>query len=108
VANWEGSDRRSRLPHNWVIIRRRVLRRDGHQCTVLDQNGVRCPELAEEVDHVVRGDDHSMENLRAICSWHHRKKSSIEGGQARQAQWKKQREEINNRFRRDEQHPGML
>lgn len=75
---------------------------------VVDDYGNRCPELATEVDHVQRGDDHSEANLRSICEYHHRKKSSIEGGQARMEQWKKQRAEIDRRFRRDEQHPGLL
>jgi hypothetical protein len=56
------------------------------------------------VDHIRPGDDHSLSNLRSLCSYHHRIKSSQEGAAAKAA---KQRA-MNKRFRRDEQHPGLL
>jgi len=73
---WEGSTRKARLPGNWQVIRRRVLRRDANSCYV-------CGDTATEVDHIVAGDDHSMANLAAICSRCHRRKSSREGNQAK-------------------------
>ena len=73
---WEGSTRRERLPPDWDRRRRRVLLRDGHRCYL-------CGEVASEVDHVEHGDDHSLENLKAICSPCHLKKSAREGRAAR-------------------------
>ncbi|WP_267969981.1 HNH endonuclease [Streptomyces thermodiastaticus] len=64
----------------------------------------RCPNHATEVDHIRPGDDHSMSNLRAICSPCHKAKSSREGGQA----LARKRREIEQRFRRTEKHPGEL
>lgn len=104
MPNWEGSDRRSRLPKDWPKIRLRVLRRDEGQCTALTQAGERCDSLASDVDHIRPGDDHSMENLRSLCSYHHKVKSSREGAAAKNAK----RRAIEKKFRRTEQHPGLL
>lgn len=104
MPNWEGSDRRSRLPKDWPKIRLRVLRRDGGQCTALTQAGARCDSSATDVDHIQPGDDHSLGNLRSLCSYHHRIKSSQEGAAAHNAR----RRAIAKRFQRNEQHPGLL
>ncbi|MFF7254805.1 HNH endonuclease [Streptomyces microflavus] len=103
MPNWSGSDRRERLPADWPRIRIRILRRDGHRCTHRDQYGERCEELATDVDHIVPGDDHRETNLRALCGFHHRAKSSREGAYALAAQ----RRRIDRRFRRTEAHPGL-
>lgn len=104
MPGWTSSTRRDRLPANWPTIRRRILRRDRHQCQVIKEDGTRCLEYATDVDHKQAGDDHRDENLQAICSWHHRKKSSREGGQA-SAQAKRARAP---RGRPEEPHPYEL
>ncbi|MEU0344227.1 hypothetical protein ABZ092_36135 [Streptomyces bobili] len=45
-----------------------------------------------------------MENLRSLCSYHHKVKSSREGAAAKNAK----RRAIEKKFRRTEQHPGLL
>lgn len=55
---------------------RRVLRRDGGTCQL-------CGAPATEVDHINAGDNHHPNNLQAICTTCHRRKSSSEGGSAR-------------------------
>lgn len=102
-GQWSGSNRRSRLPKDWPKIRNRVLKRDQHTCTHID-DGIRCSERATEVDHIRPGDDHRESNLRSLCSDHHQAKSSAEGGAALAAQ----RRRHNARFRRTETHPGLL
>lgn len=67
------SDRRKRLPPNWGVLRKQVLRRDRHVCYV-------CGNPATEVDHIVPGDNHAMWNLAAICHPCHMSKSGHEGG----------------------------
>lgn len=104
MPQWSGSDRRSRLPADWVRIRARILKRDGYRCTHLDDLGERCAEPASDVDHVLRGDDHRDVNLTSLCGWHHRQKSSREGAAAKAANWRRQ----NAKFRRTEEHPGLL
>jgi 5-methylcytosine-specific restriction endonuclease McrA len=93
---WDNSDRRARLPKDWHTRRQRVLRRDGYRCKVLKE-GRRCTNPARDVDHVVRGDDHSESNLRAICVGCHKAKSSAEGVAAQP-----------RRKRPPEAHPGLL
>lgn len=91
--------RKDRLPADWARRRKTVLARCGHRCQATD-DGVRCTAPATDVDHVIRGDDHSLENLQGLCDWHHKRKTAAEANQA-----KKPRPPRN---RRPEKHPGLL
>ena len=97
---WDTSDRKARLPSDWSTRRVRVLRRDGYKCQARDSLNVMCGEPANQVDHIKPGDDHSLENLQALCRWHHARKSSAEGAAARRPRPRQARE--------PEQHPGLL
>lgn len=79
---WAGSNRRARLPHNWLAIRRRIIRRDVGRCTAIYSDGRRCEQPGTDVDHIMPGDDHTEGNLRLLCRWHHGQKSGSEGGTA--------------------------
>lgn len=57
---WGSSTRRQRLPKDWPEIRRRILWRDSGICHVCHEPG------ADQVDHVVAGDDHREMNLASI------------------------------------------
>jgi len=94
---WESSNRKHRLPSNWWALRAQVLRRAHNQCEVIN-DGIRCTNIANEVDHIIPGDDHSLSNLRAICTDHHKVKSSQEGNAARKKKYS----------RRIEPHPGYI
>lgn len=98
---WESSDRRERLPPNWEALRRAVFTRCGGRCEMKKKDGRRCWDKATEVDHIQRGDDNDLANLRGICSWCHRRKSSAEGHAAQQ-----QLRSILNRPA--EKHPGTI
>lgn len=63
-----------------------------------------CLDSATEVDHKNPGDDHRDTNLQALCHMHHARKSSAEGGQAAAAK----KRANGQRFRRVEDHPGMM
>lgn len=105
MPQWHGSDRRERLPSNWSTVRKRVLRRDDNRCTHRNPDtGVRCAEVATDVDHIIAGDNHSMENLTSLCDWHHQRKSSREGAAALLAK----RRAHEKKYRRTEKHPGLL
>lgn len=95
-GQWAGSDRRDRLPPDWAQRRKRVLRRDGHKCQWVKTSGQLCLQPANQVDHRNPGDDHSNENLQALCEWHHLKKSGGEGGRASYSR----RRSAKNRLRR--------
>ncbi len=104
MPNWSNSNRREELPAGWDKLRRRVLIRDGHRCTHVNDYGKRCEEVGDEVDHIVAGKNDSESNLRAICGFHHQRKSSAEGGAAAQAIRKRNAK----KFDRTEQHPGTI
>jgi 5-methylcytosine-specific restriction endonuclease McrA len=96
-GGWEGSDRKSRLPSNWVVLVAAVMRRCGRRCEKLLPSGERCPRPATDVDHKIPGDDHRMTNLQGLCAHHHAQKSSSEGNAARRGAPKS---------RPPESHPG--
>lgn len=99
-GKFAGSTRKARLPKDWPSIRKRILQRDGYACTWTNQ-GLRCGAPATDVDHIVNNDDDSDANLRALCSSHHRTKTSGEGGRAAQAK-------RIPRNRPQEKHPGLV
>lgn len=101
---WETSNRRDRLPKNWIRIRIDVLRRDSPTGSSKDAvcqhlrydryerdpvtgevKYLKCGLPANQVDHIERGDDHSPGNLQSLCEWHHNQKSASEGHAARAA-----------------------
>lgn len=99
---FENSQRRSQLPSNWKQVREEVLERDGHRCVETFSDGKRCPTTEGlEVDHIRRGNDHRLSNLRTLCEWHHLQKSTREGAEA----INRRKQQINQKFRRTEAHP---
>lgn len=105
-GQWRGSTRRVRLPPNWAEICRMVRAHHDGRSHACGHPG------ASDIDHLNRGDDHSLANLAPICGRNcphckaehrppcHVVKSSREGGQAAQAARPK-------RTRPAERHPGM-
>lgn len=102
--SWSSSDRRLRLPEDWSRRRLAVFARDDSRCQWRLSDGVVCGAVASDVDHIVRGDDHSLSNLRALCSAHHRLKSSAEGSAAARAALAESRK----RFRWCDDHPSRV
>jgi 5-methylcytosine-specific restriction endonuclease McrA len=100
-GRWQGSTRRDRLPKNWPAIRARILKRDGYACQHQHDDGIRCGAPANQVDHIINGDDHSDSNLQALCEPHHKAKSAREGSRAAHAR-------RIPRNRPPEKHPGLL
>ncbi|MDN4476616.1 HNH endonuclease signature motif containing protein [Demequina sp. SYSU T00192] len=94
------SARASRLPADWRRRRVLVLKRDGYACQMRTSTGALCRDHANQVDHIIRGDNHDLSNLRALCVWHHARKTSAEGNAARRPR--------PTRKRAPEAHPGLL
>lgn len=105
---WDRSTRRKRLPPNWPALRRATFERDGYRCTQPLDDGTRCTGPADECDHLVRGDDHSLGNLRSLCSFHHRRKSAAEGAAARASRAAARSAHPSTLNRPPEAHPGIL
>lgn len=63
-----------------------------------------CLGKATDVDHIIAGDNHSLNNLQSLCGFHHAKKSGREGAAAMRAK----RRRINQSFRQTETHPGLI
>ena len=105
---WETSERRKALPPDWPKLRARVLYEAGGRCESLWKNGRRCTDKAVAVDHVIphaEGGTDDRHNLKAICEWHHAKKSSAEGARANAIRLAKLRKSIQ---REPEKHPGSI
>ncbi len=104
TGRWATSTRRDRLPADWPKRRARILKRDGFRCTEELADGKRCPAAANEVDHLVAGDDHSDLNLASKCKPHHAAKSAREGAAAAAVA----RSKRPGRRRPREPHPGLI
>ena len=102
---WEGSTRKETLPPDWAQRRQAVFARDGNRCVVIKKDGRRCwdRELLE-CDHIGDRNDHSLENLRTLCQWHHARRSASQGGLA-SANAKQNRPSLK---RPPEVHPGLI
>ena len=96
---WQ-TDRKDRLPSDWSTRRVRALRRDGYKCRARDSTGALCGAPANQADHIIPGDDHDLDNIQALCRWHHARKSSAEGNAARRPRLTMARE--------PERHPGLI
>lgn len=99
VLGWYSSDRASRLPRDWKQRRELVAVRAGYQCEARLVDGSRCPAVGTDCDHIVSGDNHDLGNLQWLCSWHHKRKTSLEASVAR-------KERAKNSFTR--LHPGLI
>ncbi|WP_413600834.1 HNH endonuclease [Curtobacterium sp. Curtsp57] len=86
MTGWSGSTRRVTLPADWEARRLAVLERDRYQCQhERADTGEPCGLYATDCDHINDRNDHSLSNLRALCPWHHLRRSGQQGGRASQA-----------------------
>ena len=77
------------LPRTWPALRRMALRRAGHRCEWVTDDGIRCSVKATHADHVVPAMDGGTDdpsNLQALCAPHHEAKTAREAGRARGVQ----------------------
>lgn len=100
-GQWDGSTRGRRLPPTWPQIRGAVITRAGGRCEATQPTGQRCDNPGTDVDHITRGDNHSLNNLQLLCPHHHNRKSSREGNEARWSTYRRVSTHPN------ETHPGL-
>ena len=87
-----------RMPGNWGTLRRRVLHRDQATCRI---RAAGCLVVATEVDHILPNEDHSLDNLRAVCRVCHREKTRQEAAAGL-------RRALARGRRPQEPHPGSV
>lgn len=102
---WETSDRKSRLPPNWLQLRKEVFELKGRLCLML-KDGVICGAEASDIDHIVPNDDDSIDNLQPVCRACHKRKSSSEGWHALRKKKAAARERVKKQYGHEEAHPG--
>lgn len=86
------------LPRGWWSTRKRILKRDGYRCThIRYDTGTRCPDKATDVDHIIPGGGEHDGNLTSLCGYHHRQKSSSEGGRR-----------VHQGPKQTKKHPGAM
>lgn len=96
-GKWTNSNRVNRLPPGWYrVMRPRVFAQWGTICHICRKDG------ADQIDHLVPGDDHSLDNLRPAHKACHSKKSAQEGVEARA----RRRADLKHPSTR-ESHPGL-
>lgn len=80
--------RSSPLPSNWHRIRRQVLNRDSHKCQI-------CQHIGTQVDHINSSVEHTLTNLRTLCTQCHNKRSSYQAiaKKAEMRKWGRREEE---------------
>ena len=95
-GKWADSQRVVRLPPEWHRLRAIVFRTYGDTCHLCGKPG------ADSIDHVIAGDDHSLNNLRPAHRYPcHARKSAQEGVEARAVR----RAQLHHP---EEPHPGLL
>lgn len=105
MPNWVGSDRKERLPPDWLAIRKRILERDGRRCCWVE-DGNRCLAEATDVDHKIPGDDHSPSNLQSLCRRHHLIKTGSDSHWQRRKAKAEKKWKNDRRFGHQEEHAG--
>ena len=98
--NWDSS-KRPKDPPGWPKTRALVIQRAGGIC----QHEDGCTHKGTDVDHIVNlaaGGNHDLNNLRLLCTWHHKRKTAQEAADARRAKG------TITESRKPEAHPGLL
>lgn len=77
AANWNSSDRGARLPDDWAW-RRRVVRDRAHGRCQAKEHAADCNGIGTDCDHIIQGDDHSLDNLQWLSHACHKAKTEKE------------------------------
>jgi hypothetical protein len=97
-----GQWRTTPRPVDWPARVQRVLARDvSCRWTEDDTDGQPCSSTQDlEVDHIGDPTDHRLDNLRALCHWHHAGRTARQAADARR--------QAPSRDRPRPSHPGLI
>lgn len=99
-TRWNTSDRSARLPSDWPAIRAKVRTRAHGRCQA-KHHAPDCDGIGTDCDHIIAGDDHSLDNLQWLSHACHKLKTERENAQ---------RNTLRTAMRRHprERHPGTI
>lgn len=86
------SKRSSELPKDWARRRKLVIARDGGKC-------VWCGAPGSHVDHIERGGNHELINLRLLCRSCHMRRTGRDGGRT---------DRVKRSHRKASRHPAYV
>lgn len=96
TGQWRSAPR----PVDWPARVAAVKARD-RSCRWTTEHGVCASPVDLEVDHIGDPRDHSLDNLRALCRMHHKRRTALQANAA----WQAKR---IPRARPADKHPGLL
>jgi 5-methylcytosine-specific restriction protein A len=99
---WNTSKRRKTETQEFKLNRGLAIERDNGRCQALMRDGTQCKDAGTQCDHIIslaNGGTDALDNLQMLCSWHHNKKTSQEGRDARKTV---------SMYRPKEAHPGLI
>ena len=97
-TNWNSSNRGSRLPDDWPERRAKVRGR-AHGLCQAKQHVPECDGIGTDCDHIIAGDDHSLDNLQWLSHPCHKAKTERENAE-RNAKRKRMRKTSGGTFPR--------
>lgn len=76
-SRWNTSHRHDRLPQDWQRIRAEVKARANGKCQA-KQHAKGCNGIGTDCDHIIPGDDNSLDNLQWLSNACHKAKTARE------------------------------
>ncbi len=99
-SRWNTSRRHDRLPCDWQRIRAVVKARAGGRCQA-ERHARGCNGIGTDCDHIIPGDDNSLDNLQWLSSACHKAKTARETAM-RNIRYRK------SRLHPIEENPGLI
>lgn len=99
-TRWNISDRASRLPTDWAW-RRQIVRDRAHNRCQAEHHAPGCDGIGTDCDHIIQGDDHSLDNLQWLSHACHKAKTEQENAERNHMK-------AAQRLHPKERPPGML
>lgn len=100
TLSWYTSDRAKRLPKDWPARKRTVYKRARGLCQA-PTHTPGCTGKGTEVDHIIAGDNHNLDNLQLLSHECHKEKTIQENINRR-------RHAAHSRLLPPETHPGRI